>query len=630
MRQIFKNTKNRKMILLVLSMLGSIAFAFLIEFVFNWNALRNPLAPVELVKENEKSKIYEWQPKETVYVKELKITGDFPTDAQYQVYITYQNEFGVEKEETLTDCVYSVFAEAYTRIEKRVTSIKVEIPLAENEIDSISVSTRPEINKYRLLFFAFLSFLFAILVSQKELLLQKTELFFGLYALGFGCLLILYIGPRYNTWDEDTHFRNVYAIASNQEIDWSNAAWKMYQKYLPDFNTKAEKAMLKNYLNEQGTVFHHAENRNSLFLAYNVRGYLPMAFLFLFGKKTGMSFSDAYMFGKLGNLFLYVFLCMLAIKIVKFRKMIFASVAMLPTVVYQGAVYTYDNVVFSFLILGIALWINELSSKEMINRKRVIGIICCFLFGSFSKAVYIPVLLLLLLFSKEKFNSKRERYFFNIGIICLFLLMLSTFILPTLNSVATGNLSFGADSRGGETSVVLQLLSMIHHPVSTVRLFLKEIFSFDNFRNLGYAEADNVNWINLLGLNLATLGTLKEKWGSLLLIFLSFLFGTSPENEEESLVGIKRKIQIGVILFMIVGLIWMALYLSFTVVGEFSIKGVQARYYLPILVLISFVTWNQKIQNKLEKINYYRIVMIGMTFFMGLCVYNLALKPKLF
>lgn len=202
--------------------------------------------------------------------------------------------------------------------------------------------------------------------------------------------------------------------------------------------------------------------------------------------------------------------------------------------------------------------------------------------------------------------------------------------MPTLSSVATGNLSFGADSRGGETSVVLQLLSMIHHPVSTVRLFLKEIFSFDNFRNLGYAEADNVNWINLLGLNLATLGTLKEKWGSLFLIFLSFLFGTSPENEEESLVGIKRKIQIGVILFMIVGLIWMALYLSFTVVGEFSIKGVQARYYLPILVLISFVTWNQKIQNKLEKINYYRIVMIGMTFFMGLCVYNLALEPKLF
>ena len=630
MERILKGIKRKEIVISVVSILCSLAIALIIELGFNWKALSNPLSSMELIKEKA-SKVYEWESDTPVYIKVLKITGDFPKNSEYQVNITYQNEFGVEKEKNLIDNLYSVFSEAYTKIEKNITSIKVETSLAEEEISSISISAQPETNKYRILFFFFVSFLIFNIFLQRELLLKKTELVFGIYALGFGCLLILYIGPRYSTWDEDIHFRNVYAIASNRGIDWSESAWEMYQKELPDFNTKAEKAMLKNYLDAKGTVYHHTEERDSLFLSYSVRSYLPMAITYLIGKKAGMSFSNAYLFGKLGNLLLYVFLCMWAIKIVKFRKMIFSAVAMIPTVVYQGSVYTYDNVVFSFLLLGIALWVNELNSQEkQINRMRVAGIIFCFLVGSFSKAVYIPIILLLFMLPKEKFASKRIRYIFKTGVIGLFLLMLSTFVLPTLSSVATGNLSFGADSRGGETSVVLQLLSMVQHPISTVRLFLKEMFAFDNFRNLGYTEADAVKGINLLGLNFASLGTLKEKWGGVFLLLFAFIFGVCPEKEETSIVNGEQKIQIGIILFMILGLIWMALYLSFTTVGEFSIKGVQARYYLPVLVLLSYLTWNHSICSKIKQLNYYRIVMCSMVFFMGLCVYNLALKPKLF
>lgn len=614
-------------------MILALIFSTMVEAGYNWKALRQPMDFID-ISENPVSGTkggYRYEFEEPTYVGKLKIVGEFKEESSYYVTLKYQNGFGVEKEEIFADYVYPSMEEAYTVIGKELTEIKVQTFGDVKDIECIGVFNLPEINKYRLIFFFCAAFLFLFLFTQREFIEKKPELFFGMYAFGFGAILILFIGPKYNTWDEEIHFRNVYAIASDRGIDWTDAAWEMYQKELPEFNTKAEKAMLKKDLDEKGEVFNHTEKRESMFLSYSVRGYLPMATVFFVGKKLGLSFSNAYMFGKLGNLLLYVLMCMLAIRIVKYRKMIFAMVAMIPTVVYQGSVYTYDNMVFACILLGFALWINEVSLGEKeINVKRVLAMILLFLFGCFSKAVYIPIILILLMMPKEKFPSRKGKYIFRIGVISLFLLMLGTFVLPTLNSVATGDLAFGADTRGGETSVVLQLISLLRHPVSAVKLFLKEIFAFDNFRNLGYAEVDQINVINLMCLNFASLGTLKEKWGLLLSALLVFTFFSVPEQEMEGIIPGKVKFKFGIILFMIVGLIWMALYLSFTVVGESGIDGVQARYYLPILTPLSYLTWNRRIKNCFSKGTYYRIVMGGMMLFMCQCVYSLALKPKLF
>ena len=61
-----------------------------------------------------------------------------------------------------------------------------------------------------------------------------------------------------------------------------------------------------------------------------------------------------------------------------------------------------------------------------------------------------------------------------------------TFVLPTLTSTMAGDLSFGGDSRGGATSVVGQLVSMVKHPMASIKLMVKSIFELDNFRNLFY------------------------------------------------------------------------------------------------------------------------------------------------
>lgn len=77
------------------------------------------------------------------------------------------------------------------------------------------------------------------------------------------------------------------------------------------------------------------------------------------------------------------------------------------------------------------------------------------------------------------------------GIIIILMLVMLTFVLPTLSNAAAGNITFGGDSRGGDTGVVRQIVSMIKHPWASVKLMLVSVFKFDNFRNLGYDTADN-------------------------------------------------------------------------------------------------------------------------------------------
>ena len=86
-----------------------------------------------------------------------------------------------------------------------------------------------------------------------------------------------------------------------------------------------------------------------------------------------------------------------------------------------------------------------------------------------------------------------------------------------ISNTIAGNVSFGGDSRGGDTSVVRQMLSMIQHPWATIKLLVTDILRFDNFRNLGDPSSSNYFVGNLMFLNFGALGVLSHKWVMLLL-----------------------------------------------------------------------------------------------------------------
>lgn len=579
-----------------------------IELVCNLPAIRGGYDNLDLTKyitvekEGNKEKyVISYSSSQKFYIKELKLSGSFPKEYSYTIKTKEYNSFDKESEEYYSDTVNSWFSDFYTNLNKKVTSIEITLNKVEDaELTAVSCSNRFEINNYRVLFFlvAF-SLLYCLLFEKK--IYKKLEWLFVVYALIFGLLLIFYAQPVKNSWDEQIHFGNAYSLAFGRNVEWTEAAELTKNGETVTCNTKAEFAELRAYLNEKNDTVVYTEQKESLIPAYSSLAYIPQAIFINIASILKTSFSVLYALGKIGNLLIYILVMFWAIKLAKRKKLFLIFVALMPTPLFLAASYTYDTIVFSFITLACVLWANELYN-ESINIRKIIGMVLLFAIGCFSKAVYIPMILIMLILPIASTKKKKDKIIVWTMILCITCLVMLTFVLPTLTSTMAGDLSFGGDSRGGATSVVGQLVSMVKHPMASIKLMVKSIFELDNFRNLGYPEADNYFFGNLMFLNFANLGILTDKWSCVIIVLAGMLLLT-PDQQNiryERKLSIMDKIIIAIAVIGTIGFIWLALYLSFTPVGETHISGVQARYYLPLLYLGALIFNGKRISLKCD------------------------------
>ncbi len=627
----------------VLVALLAVLLAAAVEFAWNYQSLRwgdlqrDVTASLESTQDGDAWKyecVYDFG--DGVYLDKLLIRGSFAVDMPYTVELVTKNEFGEDGQKTVEDKAFAVYEEAFTNIGQTVRSLTFRVDSEENlkgkedmedfQIDQILVYRQFCFNKYRFLFFAVIFFLAGLVLVFRKLLTDHLEWLFAAFAAGFGMLMLLLSGPGSQTWDEQIHYRNVYQLASGgSSVDWNAAAWYNYKNELPEFNTKEELFMLRQYQNENARIAFHSSDNFSDFGQMAIRAYLPMVLFYRAGKLLGLPYSTVYMLGRMGNLVCYLVILWLAIRIAKEKKILIFALAVLPTVVFQESMYTYDGVVFSLMVLGFVLLLNEFSDTGRIHAFRFVAAVALIVAGCLSKAVYVPMLLFALALPNAKFQNRRQAYLCKVCVCVIFLLMMSTFVLPVLTSSAETNLAY-SDARGGDTGVLAQLISMIRHPVATVKLFVSSIFSFDNFRNLGVESADRYLMTNLMCLNFAALGTLADKWSLLLLPMLCLLFFIPSRRVYEY--SAAQRVWMGLLLFGTAVLIWLAMYLSFTAVGSAKIEGVQARYYLPLLVPLSCITGTGRLVSRMKEQTYNGIVVGISWILLSECIYQLMLVSR--
>lgn len=609
-----------------------------IELVCNLPAIRGGYDNLDLTKyitvekEGNKEKyVISYSSPQKFYIKELKLSGNFPKEYYYTIKTKEYNSFDKESEEYYSDTVNSWFSDFYTNLNKKVTSIEITLDKVEDaELTAVSCSNRFEVNNYRVLFFlvAF-SLLYCLLFEKK--IYKKLEWLFVVYALIFGLLLIFYAQPVKNSWDEQIHFGNAYSLAFGRNVEWTEAAELTKNGETVTCNTKAEFAELRAYLNEKNDTVVYTEQKESLIPAYSSLAYIPQAIFIKIASILKTSFSLLYALGKIGNLLIYILVMFWVIKLAKRKKLFLIFVALMPTSLFLATSYTYDTIVFSFITLACVLWANELCN-ESINIGKTISMAILFVVGCFSKAVYIPMILIMLVLPVASSKKKKSRIIVWTMILCIACLVMLTFVLPTLTSTMAGDLSFGGDSRGGATSVVGQLVSMVKHPMASIKLMIKSIFELDNFRNLGYPEADNYFFGNLMFLNFANLGILTDKWSCVIIVLVGMLLLT-PDQQNiryERKLSIMDKIIIAIAVIGTIGFIWLALYLSFTPVGETHISGVQARYYLPLLYLGALIFNGKRILLKCDYCKLSRAVFVVSCCLGTIMIYQYELMGRFF
>ena len=628
--------KNIKRIIAAILIVG---LCLVIEILFNYHSILEGYetidlsASIQLNEDEGSSEEYKilFEDTKGIYIKQLKLTGKFEANYTYSVDTIQKNQFGKEIQKTYSDTVNTWFTDFYTDINAKVTSLEITLNKdGDSELISVSISNEFEINKYRMVFFLTL-FILIYSILFETIFIKKIEWFFLMYSLLFGCLIIVTAQPVKNSWDEQIHFANIYEIASGKNVKWTQAALDIANMNVVNCNTKAEFAQLRNYLDANGEIV-LTEERDNLGLSYADLAYIPMIIFLKLGMLLNLPFSALFEFGKLGNLLLYILVMFHAIRMAKIKKIFLACLSMMPTALFQATSYTYDTVVFSFITFGCVLVANQFvdSKKKICNYKQIAIAILLFVVGSLSKAIYIPILLLILLVPQIGQQKKQNKVILVTGIMAICLLVMITFVLPTISNTVSGNLSYGGDSRGGDTSTVRQILSMLENPIGSVKVLVGNIFQFDNFRNLGYASADNYFFGNLMLLNFASLGILPDKWCAVLipLLVLTLLYNDNYAGNRK-VFSLTKKIFMSFIGIGIVGLIWVSMYLSFTPVGEEQIAGVQARYYLPLLYLGAMIITTDKIGINISSERMAKLTLFLVTILEAFAIYDIILCGRL-
>lgn len=622
------NKKNIfKMVLLIIA--AFILSLFFEYGVFNLHSITNDKIELEYnLQDKEKNKEISIKRDDSmatvsivfpkaVYISDFQMDCDVKKDTTYSMIVEYETSFGALQKLDIKDDAYTALNKCYTGIHKKVKSIDLHYNIDNiPEITKITVRNKASFCYERLfLSFSIAFIILAILIYRKNIF-KKLEYFFLMVSVLLGVSMILIVGLNKEGWDEAIHFSRIYSYSFMEDVKWNEA---VVESEIMHYNTVEERDLVKRYYNKVYKNGKQSSESKDLYVPYNMRGYLFQSAMIFVARHLNFSFYRLYLFGKLGNLILYVICIFIAIRIAKKGKLPIAVLGMLPTPLFLAASYTYDASLIAITVLAFTIWMNEMIDKDKnLSNVSLVLMVLLFIYGCSSKAVYIPLLLLLLLLPGTKFNNKKQMYFVKAMVVVLFLFVMASFVMPVTSNTVAGNVAYGGDTRGGDTGSVRQMKSILYSPFSYIALFFKSLVSLENF---GVFGNDPGLITSLEFFTFSNIGTMNDKFVFLLLPMFMLMSFINVEGNDNFMLNTVQKVGMVIILLMITGMIWTALYLDFTEIGMEHIYGVQARYYIPLTLPIIYLVTNKRLQLNVTYDSIKKLFSLITLFILGYGVY---------
>lgn len=393
--------------------------------------------------------------------------------------------------------------------------------------------------------------------------------------------------------DEMIHFTTAYNMAhgnfgnkinySNKELDripgWGN------------FNSLSD---LQVHYNKDTYL---VETKSERWPAPGIKvSYIPQAMGIFVSEKLNGTIMDTFYFGRIFNTLFFLLGIYILMRITKYKINCIFAVLTTPYLLLLSGSYNVDCfgiislLLFSSYILNIILdkSITSVKTKDLIILVGLSLLILCF-----KSASYFFIFLMYLLLLKKL--SKKQKV---ITIVIFIILILLSFklMLPTDVESLT-------DTRGGATSFSGQLKFLLSSPIIFVKVYL--LHTLNTFFSMSFYQ--ELNTVYFFG-----------KYSAYLTIiyFLYLILIGISENEDKSDLNIKQKISMLIITCLLFYFTSTTMYLGFTPVGEYIIKGYQSRYIFPFLPLILMLCSNSFIKIKDNKNYQLKIYTISLTILM--------------
>ena len=453
----------------------------------------------------------------------------------------------------------------------------------------------------------------------------KPEKVFLILCLFWG-LLYLFVSPPFTAADECCHFWKIYLISEGK---WSakkltsplangivrDRVLSMSGEYVPlgmykagykNIRTRWRDFEKTNFSQTKEILSYSLEKDKQIFNTfpvpvYTIFSYLPSVVLMKIMTLANINPGVMMYVLRLVSLITYTALIYAAIKIMPFKKWLFASLALLPAAVYQASMINTDGITIGagFLFIALTLYYAFGKNTGCIDRNQLVIYLDIGLWFLVCKFAYAPVLLIYFLIPKEKFESKKLRYkAFSWAAVILFLIVL---LLFSINSRITAHTD----------DVYMRQVAfafLIEKPVIFFKALLYTVIV--KGRDFFTGVIGSFGW-----------GEVKLPVSCALLYYLSlilFALFNFKEDVQEKMLGLKDKILFLFILVSYFFLLFVILYLNFQISQNGTIGGFWGRYFIPVLPLLFLCLQNKKFFVKTNTLVFVNLFFINFVLFVSL------------
>lgn len=309
--------------------------------------------------------------------------------------------------------------------------------------------------------------------------------------------------------------------------------------------------------------------------------YIPQVIFILIAKIFHMSIMGIYLMSRLGNVcFSIISMAWVIKKVPKYKNICFV-LYFIPELIWLRSSCSTDSFLFSLfiLILGYVLYIKE-NKLNVINIKRIIFLTVMGIFIAIIKLPYILIMFSLLILEKDNFKKEEnillKKIMLSLGMISIILVSYKILSIFTMRNITI------IETNGLENTVLNALKVALNTPLQSIHVILSAMFH----------NSYSFLW-----------KTIDEFSINMSIIYLIFLIVISCFSGSSKKFFNKEKIIYAGIAILIYSTLF---FIGFFWSGDFkSVKGLQGRYFLPIIPLILFILaqdYGKKIRNMLSKI----------------------------
>lgn len=540
-------------------------------------------------------------------IKEQKITRNYVRENTNYEFKFKKQKDSKEKEYTITiefkdlkeaDKFYSV---KYTE-NNEFTRNKLMINGVEKEGASLIFQDFYKSNIRIAIFWgAMLLMIFGVLIVSSIIYYKKdikTENLF-LMIVPIVCLFFLITMPTFKNHDEYYHWLKAYEVSTGHLMTpiedgtqgslMPNGVSKVFPSDWTKMDYKEVQESLEEPLGDEEGILNPETAA-----VYSFVQYIPQAV----GIAIARLFTDSvYLItygGRIVNMIVAIALLYFAIKIIPFGKKLILIPAMIPIAIEGFTSLSPDSMTISmaFLYIAYILYL-AFGNKEKINYKDKALLLTMSIIIALCKIVYIPLVGLILIIPKEKFEKKNNK-----NKILNFVVIAGIAIIINLVWLAISS-RYLATFREGDSKV--QVLLALQNPIRYIQNVLYTL---------------NLNGSNyIMSLFGADLG-----WGELIKLYSIvpysllgiYLFAAITDDELKNKFKTYQLIWILLVTIAIIALVFTSLYVQWTTVGKESIAGIQGRYFLPIIPLIMLLIGSTiKIKSNYKEQNINKFVAIS-------------------